>query len=34
MRKLIEFLDNNQWACWLGIIVGIVAVSLIEAGTV
>lgn len=31
MRKFFDFLDNNQWACWTGIALCIIAVGAIEA---
>lgn len=30
MKRFIAFLDRNEWACWLGIVVGGVIVLSID----
>lgn len=33
IKKYFNFLDKNQWACWLGLAAGILIVGAIEQST-
>lgn len=30
MKKIMAWLDRNEWACWLGLAAGILTIAMLE----